>query len=147
LFLAALCGYLISCNPGADKTAAGSNHEKQVFVSSDANFVVDTLADSLQIPFGMDFLPDGKLIFTERTKKTDNVSILDTATGKKTVLCNSPKVDIDGQLSFQGDIFHARRAKLAFERAAAADKRHLDPEARRISTDVQSLRFGATAID
>jgi len=97
LFLAALCGYLISCNPGADKTAAGSNHEKQVFVSSDANFVVDTLADSLQIPFGMDFLPDGKLIFTERTKKTDNVSILDTATGKKTVLCNSPKVDIDGQ--------------------------------------------------
>src|SRR5689334_8283379 len=94
LLLATLSVYFISCKPGVDKTFAGS---KQVFVSSDASFVVDTLADSLQIPFGMSWLPDGKLIFTERTKKTDNISILDTATGKITVLCNSPKVDIDGQ--------------------------------------------------
>jgi len=112
LLLTAFSIYLISCQTTGDTNAsANTNHTKHVFKSQDADFVVDTIAANLQIPFGMDWLPDGKLIFTERSKKTGNISLLDTATGKITVLCNTPAVDNAGQGGMLAVLVHPDYAK------------------------------------
>ncbi len=66
--------------------------KKEVFASGPEKFVIDTLAASLQVPFGLDFLPDGKIIFTERSVKNESISLLDTSTGIITKPGNVPIV-------------------------------------------------------
>ncbi len=51
---------------------------------------VQVVADSIIIPFGMDFLPDGKLLVTDRV--VGNIVMVDTETGRKQLLENVPKV-------------------------------------------------------
>ncbi len=60
-------------------------------------FRIDTVATGLETCFGMDWLPDGRAIISERGRSTDCLSILDTATGKKQVICNLPAVHRRGQ--------------------------------------------------
>ncbi|MGC4034561.1 MAG: PQQ-dependent sugar dehydrogenase [Chitinophagaceae bacterium] len=108
--------FIVSCKQGTDTkpettTGTGASHGKEIFKSQDADFVVDTVASNVQIPFGIDFLPDGRMIFTERSKKTGNISLLDTATGKITVLGNTPTVDNDGQGGMLDVLVHPDYAK------------------------------------
>ncbi len=51
---------------------------------------VETVTDSIVIPFGMDFLPDGRLLVTDRA--VGRMLIVNTETGEKTVLQNVPAV-------------------------------------------------------
>src|SRR4051812_48712433 len=91
--IAMISGCLISCKPDASSPAKGA---KQIYLSLDGQFTVDTIARGLQIPFGIDWLPDGRMIFTERGRKDSSISIMDS-TGKIRQLCMVPSVDIDGQ--------------------------------------------------
>jgi len=48
-------------------TAADSNDKVQVMIETEAmTFHIDTLADGLQNPWGMEFLPDGRILIAER---------------------------------------------------------------------------------
>src|SRR5262245_28412394 len=66
--------------------------KKEVFTSGSEKFVMDTLATGLETPFGLDFLPGGKIIFTERSAKNESIRLLDTSTGVITKLANVPPV-------------------------------------------------------
>jgi len=91
--IAIISACLISCKPDSTSPAMGA---KEIYLSMDGQFTVDTLATGLKIPFGIDWLPDGRMIFTERGKKDSSISLMDS-TGKITPLCKVPTVDIDGQ--------------------------------------------------
>lgn len=69
---------------------------KQLFQSEEVRFVIDTIASDLRIPWGMDWLPDGLAIFTERGKPDKTISLLDTKSGKVTPLCGVPTVHRKG---------------------------------------------------
>jgi aldose sugar dehydrogenase len=62
-----------------------------------ATYQLKTVAKDLKGVFGMDWLPDGRALITERGAATDCISFLDLKTGKKTPLCNLPKVHRKGQ--------------------------------------------------
>jgi aldose sugar dehydrogenase len=51
---------------------------------------VEVVTDSITIPFGMDFLPDGRLLVTDRA--VGNIVVVNTKSGKKSLLQEVPKV-------------------------------------------------------
>ena len=77
-------GLIFSCRSPAGK--------KEVFSSGSEKFVIDTLARGLQTPFGLDFLPGGKIIFTERSVKNESIRLLDTSTLAVSNIGNAPAV-------------------------------------------------------
>ena len=83
---------LICCSP--EKRSSQGDDNKQVFETEVAAFVIDTLASDLLIPWGMDWLPDGRAIFTERGrgKIHGGISLLNTEDGKITPICGVPLV-------------------------------------------------------
>ena len=60
-----------------------STRQKEFFIieSEGTKLKVETVADSITIPFGMDFLPDGRLLVTDRA--IGNMVVVNTETGKK----------------------------------------------------------------
>jgi glucose/arabinose dehydrogenase len=68
----------------------------QVFQSEEYDFTIDTIAMNLKTVFGMDWLPDGKAIFTERGRHDSSISVIDIETGRITRLCNVPPVYSEG---------------------------------------------------
>ena len=62
----------------------------QIFHSEEYDLSIDTIATGLKTAFGMDWLPGGTAIITERGRKDTSISVLDPATGKITRLCNVP---------------------------------------------------------
>ena len=82
----------IGCSP--EKRSPQEDDGKQVFETEVAAFVIDTLASGLNIPWGMDWLPDGRAIFTERGRGRSNVgiSLLNTEDRKITPICGVPLV-------------------------------------------------------
>ena len=77
---------LSCCTAGPEKPSG------QIFHSEEYDFVVDTTAINLKTVFGMDWLPDGRAIFTERGRKDSSISLIDPETGNITRLCNVPPV-------------------------------------------------------
>ena len=57
--------------------------------------MIDTMATGLKTVFGMDWLPDGRAIFTERGRSDSSISVMDVETGNVTRLCNVPSVYSD----------------------------------------------------
>lgn len=55
---------------------------------------LDVVKSGLEIPWGMDFLPDGRLIFTE---KMGAIKILDLKTKKEVKVSGVPKIKVAGQ--------------------------------------------------
>ena len=78
------------CTPGPEKIPG------QIFHSDEYDFSVDTIATGLKTVFGMDWLSDGRAIFTERGRKDSSISVIDIKTGEVTRLCNVPGVYMDG---------------------------------------------------
>ena len=66
--------------------------KKEFFIieSEGAKLKVEVVTDSVTIPFGMDFLPDGRLLVTDRA--VGNIVIVNIETGEKELLQNVPKV-------------------------------------------------------
>jgi len=75
---------------------SGEREEKQLFQSEAAQFVIDTIASDLKVPWGMDWLPDGRAIITERGKPDETISLLDVNSGEITPLCSVPAVHRKG---------------------------------------------------
>ncbi len=75
---------LLHCNSPAKRNTG------QIFQSEEYNFTIDTIAAGLKTVFGLDWLPDGRAIFTERGRTDSSIGLIDIATGKITRLCNVP---------------------------------------------------------
>lgn len=69
-----------------------STKQKESFMikSEGTELKVETVTDSITIPFGMDFLPDGRLLVTDRA--IGNMVVVNTETGEKELLQGVPKV-------------------------------------------------------
>ena len=64
--------------------------EFEIIESEGTKLKVETVTDSITIPFGMDFLPDGRLLVTDRA--IGNMVVVNTETGEKELLQGVPKV-------------------------------------------------------
>jgi glucose/arabinose dehydrogenase len=75
--------FILSC--GKEKP-----REKEFFMiqSDGTNLKVEVVTDSIIIPFGMDFLPDGRLLVTDRV--VGHIVVVNTETGEKQLLENVP---------------------------------------------------------
>jgi len=82
--------FLLCCTVEPEKPAG------QIFHSDDYDFIIDTIAMNRKTVFGMDWLPDGRGIFTERGRTDSSISVIDIETGRITRLCNVPPVYSDG---------------------------------------------------
>lgn len=70
-------------------------HEKEWLITGeDVKLKVELVADDITIPFGMAFLPDGRLLVTDRPSGA--IIIVDVNSGKKTNIKGLPSVVIDG---------------------------------------------------
>jgi len=76
--------------PAAAQTPASFPRELGVFDTERGRVRVDVIADSLQIPWAIAFLPDGRALVTERTP--GRMSLLDTTTGARSALEGLPPV-------------------------------------------------------
>ena len=77
-----LNGLIASCNT--------KQNEFFTIESEGARLRVETITDSISIPFGMDFLPDGRLLVTDRA--VGNIAAVNVETGEKELLQDVPKV-------------------------------------------------------
>lgn len=89
LFTMLLIGLLASC-----KTKETPLKEFFVIESEGSQLKVETVTDSITIPFGMDFLPDGRLLVSDRA--IGNMVIVNTETGAKELLQGVPTVKGQG---------------------------------------------------
>lgn len=72
-------------------TSCSTKQKEFVIIESDGTKLkVETVTDSITIPFGMDFLPDGRLLVTDRA--IGNIVVVNTETGEKELLQGVPKV-------------------------------------------------------
>lgn len=74
--------------------ASGCAESPSQVQSEKANFVIEQLADSLQIPWGMAFLSDDQLLITERRGE---VYLLDIPSKQLTPIKGAPRVKNSGQ--------------------------------------------------
>ncbi|MEK6782207.1 MAG: PQQ-dependent sugar dehydrogenase [Bacteroidota bacterium] len=72
--------------------ASCNTRQKGFFIieSEGTKLKVETVTDSITIPFGMDFLPDGRLLVTDRA--IGNMVVVNTETGEKELLQGVPGV-------------------------------------------------------
>ncbi len=85
LVMMLLIGLLASC-----KTKETLQKEFFVIESEGTQLKVETVTDSITIPFGMDFLPDGRLLVSDRA--VGKMMIVNTETGAKELLQGVPPV-------------------------------------------------------
>ena len=80
--------------------------QKEFFLieSEGAQLKVETVTDSIAIPFGMDFLPDGRLLVTDRA--IGNMLVVNTETGLKEFIEGVPKVVGQGDAGLLDVLVH-----------------------------------------
>lgn len=66
----------------------------RIIQSQAVTFALERVIDGLGIPWGMAFIADNQLLVTEREGR---ISLLDTASGKRSTLQGAPPVKADGQ--------------------------------------------------
>ncbi len=66
----------------------------RIIQSQAVTFALERVIDGLGIPWGMAFITDNQLLLTEREGR---ISLLNTASGKRTTLQGAPPVKADGQ--------------------------------------------------
>ena len=79
----AFVGILLLFNSCADSNSAWN------FQSEEVNFKLEKVADSVRVPFGMSFLPNGKMLVTNRF--ACQILLLDIDSGEKRVLKGIPE--------------------------------------------------------
>lgn len=77
---------IFSCSEKKD----AEKKESFTIESEGVKLKVEVVADSIIIPFGMDFLPDGRLLVTDRV--VGNIVVVNTENGQKKLLQDVPKV-------------------------------------------------------
>ncbi len=76
--------------------------------SGGVNLRVEVVTDSIIIPFGMDFLPDGRLLVTDRA--VGNIVLVDVESGARTLLQNVPPVVGAGDCGMLDIVVHPNYA-------------------------------------
>jgi aldose sugar dehydrogenase len=66
----------------------------EVVETTAQDFTIKALSDDLEFPWGFDFLPDGRLLVTE---KPGRLSIFDTTSGERNIITGVPEVFFKGQ--------------------------------------------------
>ena len=66
----------------------------RIIRSQAVTFALERVIDGLGIPWGMAFIADNQILLTEREGR---ISLLDTASGKRSILQGVPAVKADGQ--------------------------------------------------
>ncbi len=90
--LRALAAYI---KQGGFKSGAGAvaSTKPTIIVSKEQRFIVDTVVTGLEIPWGLDFLPDGSMLIADRNGKMYHVD----KNKKRIELSGVPKVIAKGQ--------------------------------------------------
>ncbi|MCG8435270.1 MAG: PQQ-dependent sugar dehydrogenase [Gammaproteobacteria bacterium] len=121
--------------------AAERGESLGIFDSDDANFEVTVVANDLEMPWGMTFIPDGRMLFTER--HVGRMSLLNLKNGKLVVLKGVPEVHAQRQGGLLDVILHPDYKKngwIYFAYSATRDGMH--------STFVDRARLnGDTLVD
>lgn len=74
--------------------ADGGKQTDKIYESEQATFQVKELASDLSMPWGLDFLPDGRMVVTE---KTGQIRIYDPKQGLQPALEGLPEIAVYGQ--------------------------------------------------
>jgi aldose sugar dehydrogenase len=74
--------------------AAGALDTDRVYTSKEHRFVVETLSEGLEHPWGLTFLPDGQLLVTERPGTLNRI---DPESGKRERISGLPEIIARGQ--------------------------------------------------
>lgn len=69
-------------------------HEGEIYETEKLNFRVETVVDGLSVPWGMAFLPDGKVLITERN---GNIRVVEEGVLRSEPLSGVPDVVAQGQ--------------------------------------------------
>jgi glucose/arabinose dehydrogenase len=124
--------------------------------SADATFVIEVVAESLQVPVSIAFLPDGRALLAER--QAGRLSLVDLATGRRTTVTGSPApftaedgglLDVVAHPSFATNqtVYLAYSAAVDSGQTTVVDLARLEgdrlAERRRIFTAWPAVRSGA----
>lgn len=69
--------------------SCADDKEAWTFESEEVNFKLEKVTDSIRVPFGMSFLPNGKMLVTNRF--AGQILLVDTDTGEKKVIKGVPE--------------------------------------------------------
>ena len=105
VFTAVLATLIFSC----EKKKEEVTRESFTITSAGATLKVEVVADSIIIPFGMDFLPDGRLLVTDRV--VGHIVVVDTNTGEKQLVQDVPPVVGQGDCGMLDILVHPEYAK------------------------------------
>ncbi|PHN08382.1 PQQ-dependent sugar dehydrogenase [Flavilitoribacter nigricans] len=85
-----LLSLIISCKPQKDNPPGEVHTPQQVVESEQHRFIIDTLARDLQVPWSIDWLPDGRMLISERN--TGQIHLFEPETGFQKALPALPDV-------------------------------------------------------
>jgi glucose/arabinose dehydrogenase len=78
---------LFSCTP-----SSGNKKPPVILESKETAFILDTLTTECVVPWGIDFLPDGRMLFTDRKVVSESIRIYDFSDQSVSSICNVPQV-------------------------------------------------------
>lgn len=99
---------IFSCAKKAEKKSV-EKKESFTIESEGVKLKVEVVADSIIIPFGMDFLPDGRLLVTDRV--VGNIVVVNIENGEKQLLQAVPKVVGQGDGGMLDILVHPEYSK------------------------------------
>lgn len=138
------------------RQAAGQARSLGTSRSADATFVIEVVAESLQVPVSMAFLPDGRALLAER--RAGRLSLLDLSNGRRIVVAGlpAPFTEEDGGLldvlvhpgfTTNSLVYVAYSAAVDSGQTTVVDVARLDgerlTERRRLFTALPAVRSGA----
>ncbi|MCU4173739.1 PQQ-dependent sugar dehydrogenase [Carboxylicivirga sp. N1Y90] len=135
-----LSSYVLSLSLQKNNTNTDIASESELIKSEEQNFKIETIVDGLDIPWGLEFLPDGSLLISERN---GDLLIL-TPEGQLTKVGNVPKVLAKGQgglldLELHPDYNNNGWIYLAYSRPSDADDKKANTAIMRARLQGQQL--------
>jgi aldose sugar dehydrogenase len=102
-------------------SVAYAQKKPAVIKTSTTNIVLDTVAKNITIPFGMEFLPDGRMLVSDRSD--GKIWLINPDTKTKTALNNLPAVFGDGQAGMMDILCHPDYEKNGWIYFSYSDKK------------------------
>jgi len=96
------CAFLLAAVTYAKYGFQDEAVESDTFQSASLNFYVETVAEGMDVPYSMDFLPGGDMLVTDRGGKVYSVD----PSGKTTPLSGVPEVRAKGQGGMHHVLLH-----------------------------------------
>jgi aldose sugar dehydrogenase len=94
LFTLSLASLFIACSNNEKETVQEQPKDESDSIPTAANFVVDTITNELDVPWGLAFLPDGRILITE---KSGDIRIVENGKLLEEKIQGVPEVHDQGQ--------------------------------------------------